>query len=73
MIGLVDTGEKSERHLTMRCSGLFDLAQIDEQYVTGEEQARGLLERNERRFYTNDLELVKDNFSQWNNIQIIAG
>lgn len=46
---------------------------IDERYVSDEELARGILERNKSEIYTKSLELVRDNFSQWKNIQIIAG
>ena len=49
---------------------------IDEEYISEEERARGTLERNEGEFYAKDLEdleFVKNNFSQWNNIQIVVG
>ncbi len=46
---------------------------LDERYLTGEELARGILERNRGDFYTKVLQSVTDNFSQWKNTQIIAG
>ena len=46
---------------------------IDERYVSEEELLSGVLERNVSDFYTHNFELVKDNFSQWKNVQIIAG
>jgi len=46
---------------------------IDERYVSVEELAEGILERNTGEFYTKTSEPVRDNFSQWENIQIIVG
>ncbi len=50
---------------------------IDERYVSVEELASGILERhlerNKVEFYTNTVEPVRDNFSQWENIQMIVG
>jgi len=46
---------------------------IDERYLSVEELAEGILERNTGEFYTKSAEPVKDNFSQWENIQIIVG
>jgi hypothetical protein len=48
-------------------------AGIDERYVSEEELLEGVLERNVSDFYTHNLELVKENFSQWTNVKIIAG
>lgn len=48
-------------------------AGIDDRYLSDEERARGLLERNKGEFYTRVLEAVTDNFSQWKNTKIIAG
>lgn len=46
---------------------------IDENYVSPEGRASGILERNMTGFYTKDFEEVKKNFSQWKNIQFIRG
>jgi hypothetical protein len=50
---------------------------IDERYVSADELAKGILERNKERIkkgvYTTSLEIVRKNFSQWENIQIIVG
>jgi hypothetical protein len=46
---------------------------IDERYVSVEELDSGILERNTSDSYTKDVESVRDNFSQWKNIQIIVG
>ena len=46
---------------------------IDERYVSAEEIDSGLLERNTGDSYTKNVESVRDNFSQWKNIQIIVG
>lgn len=46
---------------------------IDERFVTDEERAGGILERNESGFYTKTLDDVRENFSEWENIEIIIG
>jgi hypothetical protein len=46
---------------------------IDEQYVSDEERSLGIIKQKKKEFYTSDLEPVRDNFSQWNNVQIIVG
>jgi hypothetical protein len=50
---------------------------LDERYVSDEEKVAGVLERNkaeiERGFYTFDVEAVRENFSEWNNVEIIVG
>jgi len=46
---------------------------IDERYITAEERAGGILERNRSEFYTTNLESVRKNFAQWTNVKIIAG
>lgn len=46
---------------------------LDERYVSDDEIRAGILEKNKSAFYTANVEAVRDNFSQWKNIQIIAG
>ncbi len=46
---------------------------LDERYVSVEELDRGILARNKSGLYIKTIEPVRDNFSQWENIQIIAG
>lgn len=50
---------------------------LDERFVSEIEKNGGVLDRNrvdlESGFYTTNLDLVKENFSEWNNIKIIAG
>lgn len=46
---------------------------IDERFITAEERAGGILERNRSEFYTTNLDTVRRNFAQWKNVQIIAG
>lgn len=46
---------------------------IDERYISAEEAESGILERTMDFYYTNNIAIVKKNFSQWKNIQIIAG
>lgn len=57
---------------------LFDtFAGIDPRYVTEEEKKQGKLEYNktimESGGYATDVEVVKKNFLQWNNVQIVQG
>ena len=46
---------------------------IDEPFITAEERAGGILERNRSEFYTTNLDTVRRNFAQWKNVRIIAG
>ncbi len=50
---------------------------LDERYVSDEELKRNKLDKNKRllqnAFYTRDVNSVRANFSQWNNVQIIIG
>jgi hypothetical protein len=50
---------------------------LDERYVSAEEQQGGVLERNLRDlntgFYTTDVDAVRINFAEWENISIIVG
>ena len=48
-------------------------AGIDERYVSEAELAKGILERNKSEFYTTNVELVRENFSEWKNVRIIPG
>jgi hypothetical protein len=56
---------------------LDTFAGIDERYVSAEEKADGVMERAARDiasgFYTLDLQGVRNNFSEWKNIEIIVG
>ena len=63
---------------TGRCFYLMDtFSGLDEKYITEDERAAGVLERNkaeiERGFYTFDIEEVNRNFAEWPNVKIIAG
>lgn len=46
---------------------------IDERFITQEERAAGILERNRSEFYTTNLDSVRENFAQWKNSRIIPG
>ena len=46
---------------------------IDARFITAEERAGGILERNRSEFYTTSLDTVQKNFAEWENVQIIAG
>lgn len=50
---------------------------IDERYITAEERADGILERNvshlKEGIYALDIEGVRQNFSEWKNVNIIVG
>ncbi|MEO8081689.1 MAG: TylF/MycF/NovP-related O-methyltransferase [Caldimonas sp.] len=46
---------------------------IDERYITDDERAAGILERNHSEFYTTNLESVRKNFAEWKNARIVAG
>lgn len=50
---------------------------LDERYLTDEERHRGRLRDNARflqsGFYTTDMNSVRENFSQWKNVQIVVG
>jgi Macrocin-O-methyltransferase (TylF) len=46
---------------------------IDERYITADERAGGILERNRSEFYTTSLESVRSNFAEWKNVRIVAG
>lgn len=46
---------------------------IDERYISKEELDSGLLERNKGSFYTKILDPVRENFSQWKNIELVIG
>lgn len=50
---------------------------IDGQFTTAEERRGGILERNAEHlrsgFYTTDAEMVRRNFAEWRNAQIIEG
>jgi len=46
---------------------------LDERYISEEERAKDILKKNERGKYTNNLEAVRENFSQWKNIEFIVG
>lgn len=57
---------------------LFDtFSGIDPRFVTEEEKKQGKLEYNKKIFesggYATDVEVVKKNFAQWNNVQIVQG
>lgn len=56
---------------------LDTFAGIDERYVSAQEKVDGVLERNAHDigsgFYTLDLQGVRDNFSEWKNIEIVVG
>jgi hypothetical protein len=56
---------------------LDTFAGIDGRYVSAEEKADAIMERNARDiasgFYTLDLKGVRDNFSEWKNIEIVVG
>jgi hypothetical protein len=50
---------------------------LDERYVSDEEKQDGVLDRNRRElesgFYTTNVEAVRANFAEWENVNIIAG
>ena len=46
---------------------------IDARFITAEERAGGILERNRSEFYTTSLDTVQKNFAEWEKVQIIAG
>lgn len=50
---------------------------LDNRFVSQEERERGKLEYNDEHlesgFYTTDLDSVRENFSRWQNVRIIAG
>jgi len=50
---------------------------LDERYVSAEEKRGGVLERNRRElengFYTTNVEAVRANFAEWENVRIIVG
>ena len=46
---------------------------IDERYITDQERAGGIMERNQSGHYTADSEAVRANFSEWKNVEIVAG
>jgi len=46
---------------------------LDERYISEEERAANILDKNERGKYTNNPEAVRDNFSQWKNVEMIVG
>jgi SAM-dependent methyltransferase len=56
---------------------LDTFAGIDERYVSAEDLAIGVMERNERElksgFYTSSVDDVRANFAEWSNVRIIAG
>ncbi|EYC50346.1 methyltransferase [Hylemonella gracilis str. Niagara R] len=56
---------------------LDTFAGLDARYVSEQEKDSGVLERNEdelqKGFYTTDVQVVRDNFSEWSNVQIVVG
>jgi hypothetical protein len=56
---------------------LDTFAGLDERYISAEEKASAIMERNAQEigsgFYTLDINLVRDNFSEWKNVKIIVG
>ncbi|MFM0231743.1 TylF/MycF/NovP-related O-methyltransferase [Paraburkholderia sediminicola] len=50
---------------------------LDERYVSDREKEGGVLEKNrtelETGFYTDNLEIVENNFAEWQNKKIVAG
>jgi hypothetical protein len=63
---------------TGRAFYLLDtFAGIDERYISPEEKVAAIMERNAQDiasgFYTLDLKGVRDNFSEWKNVEIIVG
>jgi hypothetical protein len=64
--------------LTGRTFYLLDtFAGLDERYVSPEEKAGAVMERNARDiasgFYTFDVQAVRNNFSEWKNTVIVVG
>jgi hypothetical protein len=57
---------------------LDTFAGLDERYLTDEEIQKGVLVRSKQQYeeggvYTNDIDQVVDNFSEWDRVQIIKG
>jgi Macrocin-O-methyltransferase (TylF) len=56
---------------------LDTFAGIDERYISADEKAAAIMERNANDiasgFYTLDVNIVRDNFSEWRNVEIIVG
>lgn len=52
---------------------LDTFAGIDSRFVTDEERAAGILERNEGEFYVGGVDLVRENFSEWERVRIVVG
>lgn len=50
---------------------------LDERYVSDDERRRNAMDKNKRLlrsgFYTSDVDAVRANFSQWQNIRIVVG
>jgi hypothetical protein len=56
---------------------LDTFAGLDERYISPGEKASAIMERNAQEIasgsYTLDINLVRDNFSEWKNVKIIVG
>ncbi|QYK53603.1 MAG: class I SAM-dependent methyltransferase [Fimbriimonadaceae bacterium] len=52
---------------------LDTFAGIDPRFVSDEEKTSGILERNEGEFYVGGVDIVRKNFSEWKNVQIVVG
>jgi hypothetical protein len=70
--------QKLDWNSTARRFYLLDtFAGVDKRYVSHDDLALGVLERNEREiasgFYTLDVDDVRRNFAEWRNVRIIVG
>jgi hypothetical protein len=52
---------------------LDTFAGIDSRFVTDEERDAGILERNEGEFYVGGVDVVRENFSEWERVRIVVG
>lgn len=52
---------------------LDTFAGIDERFVSDEERAEGIMQRNEGDFYVKGVDSVRANFAEWKNVEIVVG
>lgn len=46
---------------------------IDERFISDEERAAGIMERNVGDFYVKGVDSVRANFTEWNGVEIVVG
>jgi hypothetical protein len=46
---------------------------LDERYIDDSDRARGIMKNNEGDMYQKNIEAIRKNFSEWNNVEIVPG